>query len=206
MAGCALVSARSAVNSGHAAPGRGRRKHAHELATALRRRRGRLNVPMDLESVRTQELLRLYSEILSELLRRGVIRSRNAPVGDLAEHLVAISLGGELAPPSAKSWDVQADGRRLQVKARVIVNGDRRSHNYSVFRSWEFDACVFVLLDASTYDIVRAAEVPVQGVQMLARETKWVRAFRIGTKVDLLAVPGAVDRTAELRQALHSLG
>lgn len=163
-------------------------------------------MPMDLESVRTQELLRLYSEILSELLRRGVIRSRNAPVGDLAEHLVAISLGGELAPPSAKSWDVQADGRRLQVKARVIVNGDRRSHNYSVFRSWEFDACLFVLLDASTYDIVRAVEVPVQGVQMLARETKWVRAFRIGTKVDLLAVPGAVDRTAELQQALNSLG
>jgi hypothetical protein len=50
---------------------------------------------MELQSVRTQELLRLHADILTEPLRRGVIRSRNAPVGDLAEHLVAVELGGE---------------------------------------------------------------------------------------------------------------
>lgn len=160
---------------------------------------------MDLQSVRTQELLRLYADILTELLRRGVIRSRNAPVGDLAEHLVAVALGGELAPPSEKSWDVKVGERRLQVKARLIVEGNRRSHSYSVFRSWDFDACVFLLLDAGTYDIVRAVEVPVDGVQLLARETEWVRGFRIGTRVDLLAVPGAVDETDRLRAALEAL-
>ena len=61
---------------------------------------------IDLEHMSTRALLRLYSEILTELLQRGVVRSRNAPAGDLAEWLVARAYGGKLAPPSAKSWDV----------------------------------------------------------------------------------------------------
>jgi hypothetical protein len=85
------------------------------------------------------------------------------------------------------------------------VEDDRRSHTYRVFRLWEFDACVFLLLDASTYDVMRAVEVPVDGVQLLARETSWVRAFQIGTRVDLMAVPGAVDHTDRLRAALQAL-
>lgn len=161
--------------------------------------------PMELEQLSTRELLRLYADILTELLRRGVVRSRNAPAGDLAEYLVASAFGGELAPPSEKSWDVRVGDRHLQVKVRLIAAGDRRSHYYSPFRSWDFDACVFVLLDAHTYDIASAVEVPVAGVRELARETTWVKGFRIGTRADLRKVAGAIDRAAELRQALEAL-
>jgi len=119
---------------------------------------------------------------------------------------VANAFGGELAPQSEKSWDVRVGNRHLQVKVRLIAAGDRRSHNYSPFRSWDFDACMFVLLDAHTYDVVRAVEVPVDGVRALARETTWVKGFRIGTRGDLLDVVGAVDRTTELRHALEALG
>src|SRR4051812_11037011 len=110
----------------------------------------------DLRQLTGRQLLRLYSDILGELVSREVIRSRNAPLGDLAEWLVARAYEGRLAPPSEKSWDVEAQGRRLQVKARLIAAGDRRSHNYSVFRSYDFDACVFLILDAQTYDVVQA--------------------------------------------------
>lgn len=161
---------------------------------------------MELEQLSTRALLRLYADILTELIHRGVVRSRNAPAGDLAEHLLANAFGGELAPPSEKSWDVRVGDRRLQVKVRLIAAGDRRSHSYSPFRSWNFDACVFVLLDAHTYDVARAIEVPAEGVQELAREVKWVKGFRIGTRADLRHVTGAVDWTAELRQALAALG
>ena len=54
-----------------------------------------------------------------------------------------------------------------------------RCHSYSPFRSWNFDACVVVLLDAHTYDVARAIELPVEGVQELAREVKWIKGFRI---------------------------
>ena len=160
---------------------------------------------MELQHLSTRDLLRLYANILTELLRRNVVRSRNAPSGDFAEYLVTKAFEGELASPSEKSWDVRVDDRHLQVKVRLIAAGDRRSHYYSPFRSWDFDACVFVLLDAHTYDVTRAVEVPVAGVREMARETTWVRGFRIGTRTDLRDVPGAVDRTAELRHALDTL-
>ena len=160
---------------------------------------------MELEHLTTRELLRVYADILTELLRRGVVRSRNAPAGDLAEYLVAVAFGGVLAPASEKSWDVRVGERLLQVKVRLIAAGDRRSHTFSPFRSWGFDACVFVLLDAHTYGITSAVEVPVAGVQELARESTWVRGFRIGTRADLRNVAGAVDRTTEIRRALESL-
>lgn len=35
----------------------------------------------------TGDLLRLYGEILTELRERGVVRSENSPVGDVAEYL-----------------------------------------------------------------------------------------------------------------------
>lgn len=58
------------------------------------------------EAMSTRALLRLYADILSELIRRGVVRSRNAPAGDLAEEIVRVAFAGSLAPPSEKSWDV----------------------------------------------------------------------------------------------------
>ena len=160
---------------------------------------------LQLDRLSTRALLRLYSDILTELVRRGVVRSRNAPAGDLAEFLVAQALGGVLPAPSEKSWDVLVDGRHVQVKVRLIASGDKKSHSYSPFRSWDFDTCVFVLLDAHTYDVTRAVEVPVAAVQQLAREVSWVKGFRVGTRSDLTAVPGAVDRTAELQAVLDQL-
>ena len=74
-----------------------------------------------LRALDSRTLLRQYAETLTILMERGVVRSRNAPAGDLAETLVAQAYGGHLAPPSQKSWDVELpDGTTLQVKCRVI--------------------------------------------------------------------------------------
>jgi len=49
------------------------------------------------------DLLAAYAAILQELRDRGVVRTRNAPLGDYAEYLVAEVYGGELAANSVKS-------------------------------------------------------------------------------------------------------
>ena len=104
----------------------------------------------DLRSRSSHELLGLYAEILNVLLERAVIRTRNAPAGDLAERLVSLAYGGTLAPNSAKSWDVQLpDGIRLQVKSRVVGPGTSNSQVFSPFRSWDFDRCVFIVFDST---------------------------------------------------------
>lgn len=161
--------------------------------------------PESVSGASTVSLLRLYAAILAELLSRGVIRSRNAPAGDLAEHLALIVYGGKLAPPSAKSWDLRSsDDRLVQVKCRVARPG--QAGNYSFFRSWDFDACVFVRFDPATYDITSAIEVPAAAVQALARASAHVNGSRVQLSDDLKLLEGSLDRTSDFREALLTLG
>lgn len=153
-----------------------------------------------------RQLLTLYSRILTELIRRGVVRSRNAPAGDLAESVVAKAYRGHLAPQSEKSWDVRAaDGTLLQVKCRVIEPGSRRTAVYSPIRSWNFDACVFVILDSVTYEVEQAVEVPVDQVRAAARESSWVAGHRVTVGQVRAGFDGAVDVTDRLREAYGAM-
>lgn len=161
---------------------------------------------LDLSRMSVRQLLRLYSNVLTELLGRGVIRSRNAPAGDLAEAVVAGAYHGELAAPSEKSWDVRtADGVLLQVKCRVIEPGSRRTHVFSPFRSWDFHACVFVVLNSRTYEVDQAVEIPVEQVREIARATTWVAGHRITVGQIRAGVSGAVDVTGRLQEAYEAI-
>lgn len=161
---------------------------------------------IDVKKLPVTRLLSLYAEILTELMTRRVVRTRNAPAGDLAELLVARAYGGSLAPNSAKSWDVESsDGRLLQVKCRVVQTGDARSHTFSLFRSWGFDACVFLVLDANTYEVVRAVEVPVDQVRAISTRSAWVAGDRVTVNQVLVSLPGAEDVTDRIRDALSSI-
>jgi hypothetical protein len=66
----------------------------------------------------------LYSDILGKVVSREVIRIAERSPWRLAEWQVARAYGGQFAPPSVKSWDGEAHGRRLQVKARLIAAVD----------------------------------------------------------------------------------
>ena len=97
------------------------------------------------------------------------------------------------------------DGRLLQVKSRVIFPGAHKSQVFSPFRSYEFDACVFVLFDGRNYEISQAIEVPRQSVMAIARRSEWVAASRVRVFADLIAAPGARDVTEAVRLSLASL-
>lgn len=163
---------------------------------------------MDLSSYSARDLLCMYAGILTELMDRGVTRTRNAPVGDVAELLVARAYAGALAPASEESWDVgAADGRRLQVKSRLVLRGHKGIQQYSPFRSWDFDACVFVTLDAKSYDVLQALEAPPEGIRSLASPVPHVgaTAMRVHTKSPLAHLIGCVDVTERLRGAMEVL-
>lgn len=156
----------------------------------------------------SRALLQMYATILTELTDRGVTRSRNAPVGDIAEYLVRIAYDGELAPPSEKSWDVRAgDGRKVQVKCRLVVAGAKGTQQYSPFRSWDFDVCVFVTFDAFSYDVLQALEVPSASIQGVAAAVPHVgaTAARVHTKTPFLSLDGTVDVTQQLQAAMDRL-
>jgi hypothetical protein len=144
----------------------------------------------DLSQASVAELGRLYRRILSELRRRGVLRTGNPPVGEYAEWLVVRATGGLLAAnPSQSSWDVEApDGELLQVKSRFVTSptnaGERQ---LSPFRSWEFDAAVIVLFD-DEFTVWRAAKVPRSVVEGASADNPYVGGRRV------FATNGLLDR------------
>ena len=160
----------------------------------------------DVTDLSAGALLGRYAEVMGELFDRGIVRTRNAPAGDLAELLVARAFGGTLAPNPTRGWHVALpDGRHLLVKCRVIHPGHRTGGAYSAIRSWGFDACVFVQLDAATYGVRAAVEVPVAVVREISHQQDWADSGRVRVGEDLAALRDAVDRTADLRAALAAL-
>ena len=163
---------------------------------------------MDLAAMSSRALLTTYAAILTELVDRGVTRSRNPPVGDIAEFLVRIAYDGELAPPSEKSWDVRGrDGRKIQVKCRLVAPGAKGTQQFSPFRSWDFDICVFITFDAFSYDVLQAWEVPSAGVEALATPVPHVgaTAARVHTRTPFMTAFGTRDVTSRLQAVLEHL-
>lgn len=117
-------------------------------------------LPFDPADLPIRQLLAASVAVIDELLRRKLVRTRNAPLGDLAETIALRTYFGVLAPNSEKSYDLRTvDGQRIQVKARLVDPADRRTQQFSAFRSWDFDIAVFVLFDVRTYDIIWAREI-----------------------------------------------
>lgn len=108
------------------------------------------------------QLLKLYADILAELRRRGLVRTNNAPIGDLAEYAAVLAYGGQLAKNSEKSYDlIAADERRIQVKVRFVKASASGSLPFSVFRSFGFDAAVFITVDAETNSVGKLSSGPL---------------------------------------------
>lgn len=159
----------------------------------------------DVSEATVTELLRVYRSILAELMRRGIIRTLNAPTGDLAELLVAYAFDGELAPNSEKSFDVRLpDGRLVQVKSRMIVSGSRGERQLSTIRSWGFTHLAIVLFWAD-YSVMRAALLPMELAREIASEDRHVRGSRIMATDGLFEVVGVEDITGRLANALERL-
>ncbi|MFF1612265.1 DUF6998 domain-containing protein [Amycolatopsis sp. NPDC058278] len=143
---------------------------------------GREQAVGGLSGASVPDLLGRYAAILQELQDRGVVRTRNAPLGDYAEYLAAQVYGGTLAANSVKSYDLlAADGRRVQVKARTVGPDTRAGAVFSVFRSFDFDVAVLITFDSSTYALRWAREVPAVDLESAGRHSAHVngRLIRI---------------------------
>ena len=154
----------------------------------------------DLSALTARELLTRMEQSLAELRRRELVRSRNAPLGDIAERIVWIARGGALEPNSTKSHDVTtASGDRIQVKARVF---ERASGKFSQFRSFDFDSAIFLVFEPGTLDIASARELTRAEVRDSGARSEWTNSSTLtGTRVRTLGT----DVTAEMRAAYARL-
>jgi hypothetical protein len=150
---------------------------------------------MDWEALTNAELLALSGGALAELRQRGVVRTANAPAGDLAERLVADAMSGELAPNSQKSWDVlvrptvaDTPAERVQVKARVVTDlANAGQRQVSAFRSWDCESVMFVLFDPM-YRVRAAALVLAALVREHAKRVEFTASDRVFASDAMLAL------------------
>lgn len=109
------------------------------------------------------EVIALYGEVMGELFERGIVRSGNNPIADIAEYLVADHFGVEPEPPNNKSYDIRTlDGSRIQVKALRRTKSTRRG--LSALRSFEFDYVAVVIFE-SDMSLVEVLMIPLDAVK-----------------------------------------
>lgn len=152
------------------------------------------------------ELLGTYAQVLAELRTRNLIRTNNAPIGDLAEYCAAMVYDGLLAPNSEKSYDlVAADGRRIQVKVRLVRPGMASGAVFSPIRSFDFNLCAFLIIDNSAGRVVAAREWTPEEV----REHGSFKKHTNGTVVTVSQIRSSqargTDRTTDFNAAWQEL-
>jgi hypothetical protein len=102
----------------------------------------------DLKDLSAAELLELHARLGEELRARGIVRTGNSPVGDLAEALFCRAFGWRQAGNSHRSIDAIADdGSRIQIKGRRITrhNASRQLSAIRDFGGAHFDVLAAVL-------------------------------------------------------------
>ncbi len=121
-----------------------------------------------------RELLRQYAAVLDALAQTEAIRSKNNPVADYAEWLVAKSLGLHLAPKSSKGFDASdTNGTKYEIKARRLT-ADNTSRQVSAIRSIrdrQFDFLAGLLFNHE-FNVLRAAKIPWVVVSELSTHRK----------------------------------
>ncbi|MCM5506727.1 hypothetical protein [Vibrio sp. SCSIO 43169] len=146
---------------------------------------------MDFSHYDEKDLLRLQSSITEELLKRNVVRTKNNPLGDYTEWLVANALGLELQSNSKAGYDgVDADGTKFQIKGRRVTSGNK-SRQLGAIRNYDvknFDFLVAVIFDED-FDVIEAVQMPHQVIKEYATYRKHVNAHILILKGPILSDP-----------------
>jgi hypothetical protein len=149
----------------------------------------------------SQTLLDLHSQIVEELRKRGILRTSNNPVGDLAEYLFCKAYGWEREVNSRSGFDViSPDGIRYQIKARRCAPQDKLRQLSAIRKLDEadFDFLVGVIFSID-YKVQRAALIPYAVVKEHAKGDSHTNSHRFLLRDDVWKMSGVKDITEELK-------
>jgi hypothetical protein len=157
-------------------------------------------VPPDWSGLTLSELLTTHVNVLDELRRRKVVRSKNNPTGDYAEWLASTKLGLRLETNSAKGYDAtDSEGLRYQIKGRRVTP-DNPSTQLGVIRNLDghdFDVLIALVFDAS-WHVRSAAKIPHEAVMRLAIFRKHVNGHVMHLRPSVFNDPSVEDISASL--------
>jgi hypothetical protein len=156
----------------------------------------------DLRKLTPPELLVMHAAVSEELRRRGVTRSSNNPVGDLAEHLFCRAFGWKQAPNSMRDADATDDAQvRYQIKGRRLTsyNKSRQLGALRDLPAQGFDVLAAVLF-REDYRVLRAALIPHTRVIGLAKRVDRTNSWRFLLRDAVWSVADVSDVTENLQK------
>lgn len=157
---------------------------------------------IDLTTFGNHEILTLFSDIMDELGNRGLIRSKNNPVADYAEHLVCRAFSLTAAEKSTKGYDAtDANGKKYEIKSRRHSVRSKPTR-FSAIRDLDtqhFDTLVAVLF-SQDFTVQRAVFLPYATVRRIAFRQEHVNGWILPIRDSLWSADGAVDVTETLRR------
>ena len=160
----------------------------------------------DWKTLTPSELLRCFADILDELKERRTIRTRNNPVADYAEWLVARQLGLLLERNSKRGYDAtDQNGKRYQIKSRRLDQANK-SRQLSVIRNLEaaeFDYLVGILFNRD-FTVKEAYKIPHDVIKEHARFSEHQNGYIFHLKGEVLTAPRVEDITEVLGQHNYS--
>jgi hypothetical protein len=154
----------------------------------------------ELKTFPTETLLKLHAGIAEELKVRGVTRTANNPVGDLAEYLFCKAFGWTQSGNSNPNIDAILDGVRYQIKGRRW-SGERKARQLGAIRDFagkNFDFLAAVIF-SSDYSIYRAALIPYGIVEQHATFVKHTNSHKFMLRDEIWDIAGVEDVTEKLR-------
>lgn len=126
--------------------------------------------------------------MIGELKRRNVVRTKNNPLGDYTEWLVAKGLGLELAAKSAAGYDgIDSEGVKIQVKGRRVTP-ENKSRQLGAIRNLDdkdFDQLAAIIFNEN-YEILDALLIPHEVVAEYAKYRNHVNAHIMHLKGNIL--------------------
>ncbi len=157
-------------------------------------------IKFDPKAISTSDLLGCFADILGELKQRGVVRTRNNPVADYAEWLVAQRLGLSLERNNKFGYDAtNTSGERFQIKSRRL-DPFNKSRQLSVIRNLdagEFDYLIGILFDRD-FTVKEAYKIPHGLIAKYARFSKHQNGHILHLRGDILRASGVEDITHNL--------
>jgi len=157
----------------------------------------------DLKKLTPSKLLVMHAAVSEELRRRGITRSSNNPVGDLAEHLFCRAFDWKLAPNSMRDTDAtDAANVRYQIKGRRLtaLNDSRQLRALRDLSAQGFDILAAVLFKED-FRVLKAALIPHARVVELAKRVERTNSWRFVLRDAVWSVADVRDVTEDIQKA-----
>ncbi|TDR32749.1 DUF6998 domain-containing protein [Hydromonas duriensis] len=163
-----------------------------------------------LDQLSTLELLKLQTQAIQELRKRNIVRTKNNPIGDYAEWLVAHTFKLTLVNNStsgfdAFEFDTNGHQRKIQIKARRITS-ESPSRQLSAIRNLganDFDELYALIFDED-FELLEAYAIPHHIIQEYAKHNKHTNSHILHLKGTLLRDSRIKDISASLQKEHQS--